>query len=147
MAYYTPPPSANGPNWTHSGHPQHQGHNHLTSPSHPNAQQPNANPMFAMMAMMQQMQGYPSQTYPQQYAQSQMQSPVVESQRMHIPQVGDNSLIAQILYEQTKRGLTYKAALESLHGVCALDFLEMHTSDFARKAQWYCSLRMERPFS
>lgn len=46
-----------------------------------------------------------------------MPAQVVEPQRMPIPQVADNSLIAQIVYEQTKRGLTYKAALESLHGV------------------------------
>ena len=116
MSYYSPPPSANSPSWGHSGPPQQQGHNHLAGP-HPNAQQQNVNPMFAMMAMMQQMQGYPTQNYSQQFSQPQMPAQVVEPQRMPIPQVADNSLIAQIVYEQTKRGLTYKAALESLHGV------------------------------
>ncbi|THH11199.1 hypothetical protein EW145_g823 [Phellinidium pouzarii] len=128
MSYFTPPPTA-GVSWSQTVHHPRTSHSAspmqsmgpgpgapLPTPSPSNVpQHPNMhNPMFAMMAMMQQMQSLP-QNYPQQPAQPQLSTPALEPQ-MPVPQASDNSLIAQILYEQTKRGLTYKAALESLHG-------------------------------
>ncbi|KAI5123548.1 hypothetical protein M0805_003368 [Coniferiporia weirii] len=119
MSYFTPPPTAGAP-WPRTAQfPQPQPGMTMQPPalsqpalSPSNLQQ--QNPMFAMMAMMQQMHSLP-QTFSQQHAQ-QAAAPVSEPQKMPMPQASDNSLIAQILYEQTKRGLTYKAALESLHG-------------------------------
>ena len=120
------------PNPIHNGHVLQS----LTPPPGtptPQQSQNMQNPMFAMMAMMQQMQQF-VQHQPQLSSQVPALAPApilapapaptpalapLSAQQDHsVPQATDNRLIAQIIYEQTKRGKTYKFALESMHGVC-----------------------------
>lgn len=106
LSFYTPPPAAASP-------PLHQLQSGSAAP-YPNAQQ-NGTPgyqgqdavMAAVAAVMQLQQTHYTPPF-----QPQVQIPV--------PQASDDNTLAQIIYEQTARGFTYKAALESLHGVCGL---------------------------
>lgn len=132
-SYYTPPPSS-GSQWTQP----------LMLPPHrppsvglqQNAQllphtssNDNNNPVYASM-MQQMMQNYTfnmshqqqqfaqhAQPQQQQQQQQHVPTPIFNQPEMRTPQSSDNAVLAQVLYEETKKGHSYKAALESLHGV------------------------------
>ena len=98
----------------------------------PNGAFPNQGAFLAMMAMMQHMQQQNvSPQLPPPYPQPPHFHP--EMQQAPVPQESDDNTLAQVLFEQTARGYTYKAALESLHGVrdafplCSSSFLSKYT--------------------
>ncbi|KAL5495375.1 hypothetical protein ACEPAI_838 [Sanghuangporus weigelae] len=126
-SYYTPPPSS-GSQWSQPlilpphrpSSATHQQNAQLLPHATPN----NNQSPYASMMMQQMLQNYTFNVSHQQqqftqHPQPQQQhvpTPVFDQPEMRTPQPSDNPLLAQILYEQTKRGLTYKVALESLHG-------------------------------
>lgn len=128
--FFTPPPSGGawsppqpGPPYAQPGHaPQHG----VPMPAHSSAppqQMQNMN-MLAMMTMMQQMHpGFPQNMPPPFMQPPPPQSPAVDVQKPMVPPTGslDEDRLAHTIYEQTTyNGLTYKAAIETLHFVCHL---------------------------
>ena len=75
-------------------------------------------PMSTMFALMQQQfQPLPNGMPPHFVQPLPAPPPPVDQPKPVLPGPGDDSKLAQVLYEQTENGLSYKAALESLHGV------------------------------
>lgn len=114
MSYYTPPPSGNW-NGTMPFAQSHgangQAHHHNSQfPQHQQSQQNMPNPMLMMMTMMSQMQNVPPAPRPQH------QTPVTETQKPFVPM--DAHKLAQVLFQQTASGVSYKSAIETMHGVC-----------------------------
>ena len=105
--FFTPPPTAN---W--SGPPHLAGPNHPAVPPGNYTQQQQQQQMIMMMSMMQQMHAPPPPPPP---LGSKPQAATSDPSRPSIPM--DEQKIAQVLFQQTAKGLTYKSAIESMHGV------------------------------
>ena len=122
MSAYYNSSHANGQQWqqpngswqssssSSSGHQQQLPH----SAQHNQQQQ-----AYAMQLLMHQMQHTfpPANGQQQSFQTSASPASTMEHRKLPTPSPQDNALLAQIIHEQTKRGLTHKAALESLHGV------------------------------
>ncbi|KLO17069.1 hypothetical protein SCHPADRAFT_994695 [Schizopora paradoxa] len=114
MSYFTPPPSGNwngsmpfGQNHGANGQVHH--HHNPQFSQHQQPQQAMPNPMLMMMTMYQQMQNVAPPA-----SRSQLPTPATEAQKPFVPM--DEHKLAQVLFQQTTSGVTYKAAIETMHG-------------------------------
>lgn len=96
---------------SHGANGQVHNHHNPQFSQHQQPQQNMPNPMLMMMTMYQQMQnvGPPA-------PRSQLPTPVTETQKPFVPM--DEHKLAQVLFQQTASGVSYKAAIETMHGVC-----------------------------